>query len=172
MCQNPQVHYNLWDICCTSYNHCFCTGVEDTDSFQMEMRGFLQELCCPHKQLTSDLNILASYSSRLLLIGEPGNLFVVITWILTLLFSETDFLLSEVLTARLCDLQQRQDPDPMDTGQPSYSVPANLAAILKVYGLSTPPAHITVRQVFDKLIAKVGPSINLSVYSVIVCFTN
>lgn len=60
-------------VCCTSYNHCFCTGVEDTDSFQMEMRGFLQELSCPHKHLTSDLNILASYSSRLLLIGQHGD---------------------------------------------------------------------------------------------------
>lgn len=77
-----------------------------------------------------------------------------------------------MLTARLCDLRQRQDPDSMDTGQPSYSVPANLAAILKVYGLSTPPAHVTVYQVFDKLIAKVGlvtlPCI--SVHSTVVGF--
>lgn len=92
--------------------------------------------------------------------------------VFTFLFCETDFLLSEVLTARMCDLQQTHDPDPMDTGQPSYSVPANLAAILKVYGLSTPPAHITVHQVFDKLIAKVGSAFNLSVYSALVCFTN
>lgn len=66
-----------------------------------------------------------------------------------------DFLLSETMAARLCDLQREDEPEPMDTGQPSYSVPANLSAILKTYGLSAPPAHITVRQVFDKLISKV-----------------
>lgn len=158
MCQNPQVQYiQPVEISVTyNYNHCFCTGVEDTDSFLMEMRGFLQELSCPHKQLTSDLNILASYSSRLLLIGKCGDYTLLCVCDNRLSFNVTDFLLSEVLSARLCELQKRQDPVPMDTGQPSYSVPANLAAILKVYGLSTPPAHITVYQVFDKLIAKVG----------------
>ena len=60
-----------------------------------------------------------------------------------------------MLAARLCDLNRGQDPEPMDTDQPSYSVPANLEAILKVYGLNKPPAHITVHQVFDRLIAKV-----------------
>ena len=45
----------------------------------------------------------------------------------------------------------------MDTDQePSYSVPANLTAILKAYGLSTPPAHVTPQLIFDKLISKVG----------------
>ena len=60
-----------------------------------------------------------------------------------------------MMAARLCDVQKVEDPEPMDTGQPSYSVPANLKAILKEYGLGEPPAHITVRQVFDKIIGKV-----------------
>jgi len=36
-----------------------------------------------------------------------------------------------------------------------HSIPANLTAILKVYGLTKPPAHITVKQLFDKIISKV-----------------
>ena len=64
--------------------------------------------------------------------------------------------MSELLTARLSELRRRQeDTEPMDTGQPSYSVPANLAAILKVYGLNKPPANISVHQVLDKIIGKV-----------------
>ena len=63
-----------------------------------------------------------------------------------------------MMAARLCDLHKDEDPEPMETDQPTYSVPANLAAILKVYGLNTPPANITVHQVFDKLIAKVCPT--------------
>ena len=66
-----------------------------------------------------------------------------------------------MLTARLCDLHERKEVEPMDTDQPSYSVPANLSAILKVYGLNKPPAHITVRQVFEKIISKVGHTLHV-----------
>ncbi|CAI8028392.1 Protein FAM98A [Geodia barretti] len=108
-------------------------GLADAESFQLEMRGFLQELCCPNTELTTSLT---SNSARLQLV---------------------DYLLSELMTARLIDLQKsQQDPEPMETDhqEPSYSVPANLTAILKAYGLSTPPAHVTPHQFFGKLISK------------------
>ena len=70
-------------------------------------------------------------------------------------FFSTDFLLSETMAARLTARRSRSDPEPMETDQPSYSVPANLAAILKVYDLSTPPSHITIHKLFDRLIGKV-----------------
>ena len=74
---------------------------------------------------------------------------------LFLLYSP-EFLLSELMAARLIDLRRRKSPEMMETDQePSYSVPANLTAILKAYGLSMPPAHITTHQLFDKLISKV-----------------
>ena len=46
------------------------TGVDDAESFQLEMRGFLQELSCPHPQLLSPNNPLATYTTRLLLVGQ------------------------------------------------------------------------------------------------------
>ena len=36
------------------------------------------------------------------------------------------------------------------------SIPGNLAAILRVYELNTPPLNITVKQLFDKIIGKVS----------------
>ncbi len=38
---------------------------------------------------------------------------------------------------------------------PSYSVPGNLQIILNMYRIAQPPSHITVHQLFDKIIAKV-----------------
>lgn len=74
--------------------------------------------------------------------------------------SPTDFLLSELLAARLArsrrkDTEMATPPGPALQPAP-YSVSGNLSAILKVYGFSQPPAHITVRQIFDKIILKVG----------------
>ena len=70
-----------------------------------------------------------------------------------------DFLLSELMAARLLSLNKQDEsgPSPMEVdGQQSYSVPTNLAAILKAYGLKTPPGDITVRQIFERIIAKVS----------------
>ena len=50
--------------------HVFFSGVADEESFQLEMRGFLQELSCPNKQLTASLS---SYSARLQLVGEVSS---------------------------------------------------------------------------------------------------
>ena len=60
-------------VCVHAWLHVYvlcATGEEDAESFQLEMRGFLQELSCPHPQLTSSINPLTSYSSRLLLVGQ------------------------------------------------------------------------------------------------------
>ena len=48
-------------------------GVQDAESFQLEMRAFLVELCCPHSVLTQDLGALAVATNRLLLVGELGS---------------------------------------------------------------------------------------------------
>ena len=55
-------------------------GSEDSTAFQMELRGVLVELHCPHVSLTTDMNLLSSPSNRLLVL---------------------EYLVSEVLTARL-----------------------------------------------------------------------
>ena len=46
-------------------------GPQDGESFHLEMRAFLVELCCPHTALTQDLSALDSHLNRLLLIGQP-----------------------------------------------------------------------------------------------------
>ena len=48
----------------------FLSGVADAESFQLELRGFLQELSCPYADLTSSLNPLSSFSPRLQLVGQ------------------------------------------------------------------------------------------------------
>ena len=48
----------------------FFLGAADAESFEVEMRGFLQELCCPNTQLTTSLS---SYSSRLQLVGGSAG---------------------------------------------------------------------------------------------------
>ena len=55
------------------YSFFFFSGAADAESFEVEMRGFLQELCCPNTRLTTSLS---SYSSRLQLVG--GSAAVVI----------------------------------------------------------------------------------------------
>ena len=79
--------------------------------------------------------------------------------------------MSELLTGRLCDLHKRQNTEPMEIDLPSYSVPANLSAILRVYGLNKPPAQITTHQIFDKLIAKVNMYIQCSIHSIQYMYT-
>lgn len=46
-----------------------CAGASDAESFHLEMRSFLNELRCPHVQLTKDLSSLIETNNRLLLVG-------------------------------------------------------------------------------------------------------
>ena len=102
-----------------------CPGPEDEESFHLEMRSFLLELACPHSSLTKGLQTTSTPSNRILLL---------------------DFLLSELLAARLLSL--RTEESPTEPGKPvkqPYSIPDNLAAILKVYGLATVSyTHLTL----------------------------
>ena len=112
-------------------------GPADTDSFQLEMRSFLQELNCPHESL-KELDLLSSFKKKLLLV---------------------DFLVSELLTARILKVKKR-DTDgveamEVDGATGVHSVSANLKAILRAYGIKEPPPNITVKQVYDKIIGKV-----------------
>lgn len=68
-------------------------GLEDAESFQLELRSFLRELHCPHFSLTMDTSVLSSYEKRLLLL---------------------DYLVSEVLASRLMTLRQRRKQDVME----------------------------------------------------------
>ena len=43
------------------------SGPEDAESFQLEIRGFLQELNCPHSTLAQTLD---QFGSKLLLLGR------------------------------------------------------------------------------------------------------
>lgn len=110
-------------------------GPEDTDSFQLEMRSFLQELHSPHESLR-ELDLLGSFKKKLLLV---------------------DFLLSELLTARLLRAKKK-DVETMEVDGVSgvHSVEANLEAILRAYGIAKPPPHITVKQLYDRIIGKVN----------------
>ena len=114
-------------------------GPDDAEAFQLEMRSFLQELHCPHESL-KELNVLGSYRKKLILV---------------------DFLVSELLTARLLTVRKRDKRDVEDMEVDGakgmvHSVPANLEAILRVYEINKPPPHITVTQVFDRIIGKVS----------------
>ena len=114
-------------------------GPADTDAFQLEMRSFLQELHCPHESL-GELDLLSSFKKKLLLV---------------------DFLVSELLTARILKVKKRKGVDDgvevmeVDGATGVHSVPANLKAILRAYGINEPPPNITVKQVYDKIIGKV-----------------
>ena len=118
-------------------------GPSDQDAFQLEMRSFLQELHCPHESLR-ELDVLASYKKKLLLV---------------------DFLLSELLAARLIAMRSKVkgDVDEMEVDGATgavHSVPANLEAILRAYDIPPPPPHITVKQLFDRIITKVNQNDN------------
>ena len=75
-------------------------GSEDAESFQMELRGLLMEMKCPHPSLTSELNLLSSCLQRLLVL---------------------DYLVSEVMAGRLVGVrqekEQREEEMEVDTGQ-------------------------------------------------------
>ena len=65
-------------------------GPEDIESFQLEMKSLLQETHCPHASISKEgLDILSSYHKRLVLM---------------------DYLLSEVLAARLVSMRCRDEP--------------------------------------------------------------
>lgn len=113
-------------------------GPADADSFQLEMRSFLQELQCPHESL-KELDLLSSFKKKLLLV---------------------DFLVSELLTARILKVKKKDsngvEAMEVDGATGVHSVSANLKAILRAYGINEPPPNITVRQVYDKIIGKVS----------------
>lgn len=114
-------------------------GPTDAEAFELEMRSFLKELHCPHESLLREPNMLGSYKNKLLLV---------------------DFLLSELLPARLIALKKRvkgEDEEMEVDGakRAVHSVPANMEAILRAYGIKNPPPHITVKQLFDRIISKV-----------------
>ena len=114
-------------------------GANDAEAFQLEMRSFLQELHCPHKCLR-ELDLLESYTKKLLLV---------------------DFLLSELLAARLLVMKKKVRGNIEDTTVDGpkgamYSIPKNLEAILRAYGIRNPPPHITVKQLFDRIVSKVA----------------
>ncbi len=69
------------------------TSLEDIEAFQLELRSFLREICCPHSVLLQGVDVLATYRNRLLLL---------------------DYLLSELMAARLNGGKQEE---PMDIGQ-------------------------------------------------------
>ena len=114
-------------------------GPSDAESFQLEMKSFLQELYCPHESLLKELDLLSTYRKKLLLV---------------------DFLLSEVLAARMIAVKEKEkgDVEEMEVDGASgavHSIPANLEAILKAYGIAKPPPNVTVKQIFDRIIGKV-----------------
>ncbi|XP_064387131.1 protein FAM98A-like [Halichondria panicea] len=106
---------------------------EDLEAFQLELRSLLREMDCHHKSLMESVDVLGDYHKRLLLV---------------------DYLLSELMAARLVG----QDED-MDTGQ-SGSIPASLSAILRVYEIKQPPANVTVKQIFDKIIGSTREAVS------------
>ena len=89
------------------------------------------ELQCPHTNLLSDLNALGTDSNRVLML---------------------DFLVSELLAARLSSVNKAGETVVAAAHTNPYSVEHNLSAILGVYGVTKPPPHITVKMVFDKVI--------------------
>ena len=63
-------------------------STEDHEAFQLELRGFLAELKCPHADLTTDVCLLSSYKKRLLVL---------------------EYLESELIACRLTLLRQSRD---------------------------------------------------------------
>lgn len=114
-------------------------GPTDAEAFELEMRSFLQELHCPHECLLREPNMLGSYKNKLRLV---------------------DFLLSELLPARLIAVRKRikGEDEKMEVDGAKgavHSVSENMEAILRAYGINNPPPHITVKQIFDRIISKV-----------------
>lgn len=105
-------------------------GITDQDTFNLEMKGFLQELQCPYSALIESIDSLSNQDNRLLLLN---------------------YLLSELLTSRLLVEQEKQD-----VAMPKGSVVADhLQAILHCYGITTPPPSNTPpRKVLEKIIGK------------------
>ena len=64
------------------------TGIDDQDTFNLEMKGFLQELQCPYLILTDTIDSLNYHDNRLLLLS---------------------YLLSELQTSRLLMEKEKQD---------------------------------------------------------------
>ena len=64
------------------------TGIADQDTFNLEMKGFLQELQCPYLTLTESIDSLSNQDNRLLLLN---------------------YLLSELQASRLLMEQEKQD---------------------------------------------------------------
>lgn len=64
------------------------TGVGDQDTFNLEMKGFLQELQCPYSTLNKSMDALNHHDNRLLLLS---------------------YLLSELQTSRLLMEEEKQD---------------------------------------------------------------
>ena len=63
-------------------------GIDDQDTFNLEMKGFLQELQCPYIILTETIDSLNHHDNRLLLLS---------------------YLLSELQTSRLLMEKEKQD---------------------------------------------------------------
>lgn len=72
-------------LCITSIQY---PGITDQDTFNLEMKGFLQELRCPYSALIESTDSLSNQDNRLLLLN---------------------YLLSELLTSRLLVEQEKQD---------------------------------------------------------------
>lgn len=68
-------------------------GSDDVEAFQLEMRSLLRELGCPHQCLMDGVDVMGDYHKRLLLV---------------------DFLLSELMAARLVEINTEEK---MDTGK-------------------------------------------------------
>ncbi|XP_065905812.1 protein FAM98B-like [Dysidea avara] len=105
-------------------------GVEDQDTFNLEMKGFLQELQCPYSSLTSNIGALNKDDNRMLLLS---------------------YLLSELQVSRLL-----KEEDKQAVVKPKGSpVEEQLRAILNCYGITTPPpADTPPRKVLEKVIGK------------------
>ena len=74
-------------IKCLMYCYTY-VGIDDQDTFNLEMKGFLQELQCPYLTLTKSIDSLNHHDNRLLLLN---------------------YLLSELQTSRLLMEKEEQD---------------------------------------------------------------
>ncbi|XP_019855044.1 PREDICTED: protein FAM98A-like [Amphimedon queenslandica] len=111
------------------------SGPDDSESFHLELRSFLNELKCYHETLVTDL---AAFN-------EPRNRLILI-----------DYLLSELMTARLLKVKIEESTEYKRNNFESnpYDVQSNLSAILNVFGVDTPPPHVTPTMILDKIIKK------------------
>uniref|UniRef100_A0A1X7UK10 RING-type domain-containing protein n=1 Tax=Amphimedon queenslandica TaxID=400682 RepID=A0A1X7UK10_AMPQE len=99
---------------------------DDSDSFHLELRLFLNELNCDHETLITDP---AAFN-------EPRNRLILI-----------DYLLSELMTARLLRVKIEESTEYKRNNFESnpYDVQSNLSAILNVFGVDIPPPHTQER---------------------------